>query len=301
MPKELLIGIIGLDTSHAPAFTKLLNDPQHEYHVPGGRVIAAYPGGSPDFELSISRVPAFTAQLRDELGVSIMDSPAAVAEACDAILLESADGRVHLEQFQAVAPYGKPVFVDKPLAIRSAEAREIADLARKHGIPFMSSSALRYAEGMAKALQSEGKSPVIGADVYGPMAIEPTQDGYFWYGIHSVEMLYAILGTGCEQVNVFSNEHHDIIVGTWSDGRIGTVRGNRAGNSQFGATIHREQECETVDVYSHPKPYYASMMEQVMAMFQTGEPPLAAEETLEVIRFIEAANESRLTGSPVRL
>ncbi|UNK18840.1 Gfo/Idh/MocA family oxidoreductase [Paenibacillus sp. N3/727] len=301
MSNVIKIGMIGLDTSHVLVFTQLLNNPDHEYHVPGGKVIAAYPGGSPDFELSISRVAGFTKQLQEEFGVQILDSPEAVAEVSDAILLESADGRVHLEQFRSIAPYGKPVFIDKPLAVRSDEAREIVELAKQYDIPIMSTSALRYAEGLVQALKASDKSSVTGADIYGPMTIEPTQNGYFWYGIHTVEMLFTILGKDCEQVTTFSNRDHDVIIGEWNDGRIGTVRGNRIGNVKFGATIHRKDECDSVDVYSHPKPYYASLMEQVMTMFQSGKTVLDIEETLQVIRFIEAANESRITRATVKL
>src|SRR5436190_16796273 len=39
---ELRIGMIGLDTSHAIAFTKLINDARDPSHVPGGKVIAAF-------------------------------------------------------------------------------------------------------------------------------------------------------------------------------------------------------------------------------------------------------------------
>lgn len=301
MSNEMRIGMIGLDTSHVLAFTQLLNDSNHEFHVPGGKVVAAFPGGSPDFELSISRVEGFTNKLREQFDVQIVDSPEAVAEICDALLLESADGRVHLEQFRRIAPFGKPIFIDKPLSIRSDEAREIAELAKHYNIPIMSTSALRYAEGLAAALYAPHQSPIIGADTYGPMAIEPTQTGYFWYGIHSVEMLFAILGRDCESVTTFSTADHDILVGKWRDGRLGTVRGNRAGNGHFGATIHREEKSDVVDISSQSKPYYASLMERVMNMFQTMEPDLTIEETLEVIRFIEAANESGQTSKTVML
>ena len=39
--KGMRVGIIGLDTSHATAFTKLLNTPDDPQHVPGGRVVVA--------------------------------------------------------------------------------------------------------------------------------------------------------------------------------------------------------------------------------------------------------------------
>ncbi|MBE1444620.1 Gfo/Idh/MocA family protein [Paenibacillus sp. OAS669] len=299
--KTLNIGMIGLDTSHAPAFAELLNDPKHPYHIPGAQVTVAYPGGSPDFELSYSRVEGFTAKLRDSLGVEIVGTIEEVADRCDAILLLSVDGRVHLEQFKKAASYGKPVFIDKPFAVSSADAEAMARIVEERGIPLMSCSSVRYAQGLSEAIADKEKGRIIGVDCYGPMELQPTQPGLFWYGIHTVDMLYAAMGRGCKEVTAFTNEDYDEVVGVWEDGRIGTIRGNRKGNRTFGALVHREQASRFVDVYAHPKPYYASMLEAVLEMFRTGSAPIDMKETLEVIRFIEAANESRRTGSAVQL
>lgn len=301
MSKDVKIGLIGLDTSHVVAFTKLLNDATNEHHVAGGKVVVAYPGGSPDFELSHSRVEGFTNELRSDYGISIVDELEAVAEASDAILLESVDGRVHLEQFKKIAPFGKPVFIDKPFAVISEHAREIAELAKRHNVPLMSASALRYAEDLTAALGNSEKGKISGAETYGPMAIEPTQPGFFWYGIHAVEMLFAIMGGGCKHVTTTTTEDHDLIVGLWADGRIGTVRGNRTGNNTFGALIHREQGSDFVDIYANKKPYYASLLERIMVLFQTGKADIDIADTLQIIRFIEAANESRNSGKTVVL
>lgn len=53
------VGIIGLDTSHAPAFIELLNsdDPKPEHK--GFRVVAAYPYGSKTIENSYKRIPIY--------------------------------------------------------------------------------------------------------------------------------------------------------------------------------------------------------------------------------------------------
>lgn len=299
-PQSLNIGMIGLDTSHCTAFAKLLNDPNHEYHVHGGKIISAFPGGSPDFELSWSRLEKFTSSLRDEYGVQLLDSPEAVAERSDAILLTSVDGRVHLEQFRRIAPFGKPVFIDKPFAVTTADAKEMVRLAAENDVPIMSASSLRYAQGLVDALSGE-TSDILGADCYGPMEIQPTQPGLFWYGIHSAEMLYRILGKGCVQVTASTSEDHELVVGIWEDGRIGTIRGNRAGNKTFGAVIHRNNKTEFVDASLHPKPVYAGLLQAAIDMFQTRVATIDVQETVEIIRFLEAANESRATGKMIKL
>ena len=301
MTAELRVGMIGLDTSHVVAFAEILNSASHPYHVAGAKIVVAYPGGSPDFELSISRVEGFTKKLREEFRVEIVDSPKAVAERCDAILLESVDGRVHLQQFREIAPFGKPTFMDKPCAVTSADARVIVGLARQHRVPLLSCSSLRYSETLVAALANAADGPIFGADFLGPMALQPTQPGLFWYGIHTVEMLYATLGTGCREVAAVTTADHDLVVGRWTDGRIGTVRGNRKGNGKFAGLVHRDKGTTFVDASGHPKPYYASLLEQIIRLFRDRIEPIKLEETVEIIRFIEAANESRATGKTVTL
>ncbi|MFC4557983.1 Gfo/Idh/MocA family protein [Virgibacillus kekensis] len=299
MTDNLRVGIIGLDTSHSVAFTRLLNDASDKYHVPGGKVVTAFPGGSPDFDLSISRVKGFTNELNDNYDVKIVDSIEIVAKEVDAILLESVDGRVHLEQIKKIISYKKPIFIDKPFSLQKDEAEEMVQLAKEYQTPIMSTSALRFAEALTDVLSKSDKGEIIGADCFGPMELQEKQPGFFWYGIHAIEMLFAILGEGAREVTVTTNKEHDIIVGLWQEGRLGMVRGNRKGNGQFGAVIHFEQGSEYVDINAHGKPYYASLLDQIMAFFQDGIPRVSINETIEVIRFIEAANESRVTGNTV--
>ncbi|MCR2822950.1 gfo/Idh/MocA family oxidoreductase [Lederbergia panacisoli] len=285
--------MIGLDTSHVIAFTKLLN----EHDVPGGEVVVAFPGGSSDMEFSYTRVEGFTTEVRNQ-GIKIVQSPEEVAEECDAILLESVDGRVHLEQFSKIASFRKPTFIDKPFATSSEDAREIFRLAEQFGTPVMSCSSLRYSDGLSKALTKSGA--IYGVDCYGPLAMEPTH-GLFWYGIHTVEMLYRVFGAGCAKVTATKNEDHDLIVGEWKDGRIGSIRGNRKGNHSFGALIHRETGTQFVNVDADEKPYYASLLEEIIVFFKSGVSPINNLETLEITRFLEAATESRETGKTVTL
>lgn len=296
----LRIGIIGIDSSHAPTFSQMLNDKDHPFHVAGGQVTIAYPGGSPDFEMSYSRIEGFTAQLRDR-GVQIVDSPEEVAANCDGILMTSVDGRIHLDQFHRVAAYRRPIFIDKPMTVSSSEARDIFSIAHTQNISIMSCSSLRYAEELTIALEESDTSKIIGMDCYGPMALQPTQPGLFWYGVHTVEMLFRSLGKGCLKVTAATTEDHDVITGVWENGVMGTIRGNRKGNNQFGALLHHESHTQFIDVNRHPKPYYASLLEKIMTMFVTGSPDIDQDETLQIIRFMEAANESRETGLTVYL
>src|SRR5688500_2117662 len=300
-PTDLRIGLISLDTSHAVAFTKRLNDPADPEHVRGGRVVAAFPGGSPDFELSISRVPGFTKQLGEHFDVQMMVSPEAVAEAVDLVFIVSADARLHREYFARTVRFRRPTFIDKSFALTSADAREIFGLAREADVPVMSCSALRYSENLVSAVGDSSAGAVVGCDVFGPMEIQPTQPGLFWYGIHSVEVVNRVMGRGCKHVLAESNGRGDAITGVWDDGRIATVRGLRKSHHRFAATVHREKDYQFVDLSGGKRSYYAGMIEAILRTLPDGKSDVAPEDTLEIIRVIEAANESRETGKTVTL
>ncbi len=294
------IGLVGLDTSHSVAFTKCFNKAGDAEHVAGGTVVAAFPGGSPDFDLSISRVAGYRKTLEEEYGVKMMGSPAEVAGVVDLLVLGSCDGRVHRKQFEETVGFHRPTFIDKPIATSSADAKAIFDLAARENVPVMSCSALRYAENLTKAMK-EGEGPVLGVDVFGPMAEQETQPGLFWYGVHCVEVIERVMGVGCKEVHATKNKEGDLISFVYGDGRMASMRGMRVGHHKFGAAIHREKGFQFVDISGGKRSYYAGMLDAMMATLPMRKSDIKAEETLEVVRMIEAANEARATGKVVRV
>ena len=296
--KDLKLGLIGLDTSHVLYFCDSFNNPQAIQPLPGARIVAAWPGGSPDLHSSISRVPGYTADLRDKFGVRILDSIEAVASEVDAVLLTSLDGRVHREQFARVAAAapGRPVFVDKPFALSAADARAIFEIAARHHVPMFTSSSLRFTGAITRVVTPETRATVCGADFHGPAALEPTNPGFFWYGIHGIEMLYAAMGTGCERVHCTSINDYDLVTGVWRDGRIGTFRGNRTGNWEFHGLVHFEKQTAHVNVSTETKGFFTCLAEAILEFARTRRVPIEPAETIEMIRFIEAANDSRDHG-----
>ena len=292
----LRAGIIGLDTSHSVHFTRILNDPEDENHVPGCRVVAAYPQGSPDIESSVRRVPEYTRRVR-EMGVEIVPSIEALLEKVDVVLLETNDGRPHLEQAAPVLKAGKPVFIDKPVAGSLADVIAIYELSKRYGTPVFSSSALRYAAGVQEVVKGKvGK--ILACDAYGPGNLEPTHPDLFWYGIHGVETLYTVLGPGCVELSRMTTASDDVVVGRWSDGRLGTFRGRRTGKRGFGGTVFGSDAIAPLGGFTG----YPPLVARIVEFFETGVPPVDPATTLEIYVFMEAADESkRRGGAPVRL
>jgi hypothetical protein len=296
---DVRVGIIGLDTSHVVEFTKLLNDETHSEHVSGARVVAAFKGGSPDVHASASRLEKFTSELSQRFHVVMVNDIPTLCEMVDAILLESVDGRVHLEQVRPVFRAHKRVFIDKPLAAGLADAAEIVRLGRVMKTSWFSASSARFAPEFVALRRNEQIGPILGVAAYGPAPLEPSNPGLLWYGIHAVEALYTVMGAGCESVTSSSNADYDLVVGKWKDGRIGTVRGIRKGKDDLGVLAFGEK---TILFTPLKDDSYAPLVREIVRFFQTGEVPVHDAETLETIAFIDAAERSRrLGGVPVQL
>jgi len=288
------VGIIGLDTSHATAFTKALNDPSAGPEFGGYKVTAAYPRGSNDIKSSTDRIPGYTEEVK-KMGVEITGSIQDLLEKTDVILLETNDGRLHLEQALEVMKAGKRMFIDKPIAASLSDAISIFNAAAHYKVPVFSSSSLRYSQGADEiAKGSIGK--VLGADAFSPATLEKTHPDLFWYGIHGVETLFAVMGTGCKKVTGIFTEDTDLVTGLWADNRIGTFRGIRRGKSEYGGTAFGEKGIVSVGRYNG----YNPLLVEIVRFFQTGIPPVTPEETIEIFAFMAAAAESKkLEGTAV--
>jgi len=288
MAENLRIGIIGLDTSHSEQFTLRLNDTANPNHVPGGRVVVAFPTGSPDLEESKSRIDGFTATLRDKFGVRIAGSIADLCKEVDAIMLLTLDGRPRLEQMKQVIAAGKPVFMDKPVAASLKDAVEIYKLASTAQVPVFSASALRWFPGIIEVATAE-KEPALGAISYGPAHILQHHPDLFFYGIHPAEGLFTVMGTGCISVTRSSTPAASVVTGIWAGGRIGTLHAIHEGAkgykiTRFGEKAITEQKTEGD---------YTPMLREIVKFFETKQAPVTAKETLEIYAFMEAAEESK--------
>ncbi len=291
--KVIRVGIIGLDTSHATAFTKILNNPKAPPELANCKVVAAYPKGSPDIKSSVERVPGYTEEVK-KAGVEIVDSIEALLTKVDAVLLETNDGRPHLEQVRPVLKAGKPVFIDKPVAGSLADAVAIYAEAKQAKVPLFSSSSLRFGKNtLAARAGSLGK--IKRCETSSPASLEPTHPDLFWYGIHGVESLFTVMGQGCESVKRGKTAEGQIeVTGKWTEGRVGIFR---EGKGYTGKAVGEKGE-GPVGSYDG----YEPLVVDIVKFFRTGVAPVSPEETLEIYAFMEAADESkRRDGAEVTL
>lgn len=286
----LRVGIIGLDTSHSIAFTKTLNASDAGSTYNNYKVVAAYPYGSLDIKSSVDRIEGYIKQVKD-MGVEVVDSIDTLLQKVDVVLLETNDGRRHLEQAIPVLKAGKRMFIDKPMAASLADAMSIFRASEQYGIPVFSASSLRYIGGMDE-IKNGTIGKILGADTFSPATIEKTHPDLFWYGIHGVEILFTAMGTGCKTVTRVFTPETDLVTGTWEGNRIGTFRGIRTGRSGYGGSVFGEKAIKPLGAYAG----YNPLLSEIVNYFQTGVIPVAPEETLEILAFMEAADESKKKG-----
>src|SRR3954468_23907367 len=313
---EIRIGIIGCDTSHVTAFTETLNNPNAKNHIAGGKVVAAYKGGSPDIPSSASRVEGYARTLHDKYGVQFYDTIEELCHNVDAVLLESVDGRPHLQQFKAIlhsfpptgpekggerllhganAPGRKlPVFIDKPMASSLKDVAQIFRLAKQAGVPVFSSSALRFGKD-TQAVRQGSLGKVTYAETSSPCELEPHHPDLVWYGVHGVESLFTVLGTGCEVVKRGKTAEGKIeVTGLWSEGRKGIYREDK----EYHGVAKGEKGEAKVGSFNG----YEPLVQAIITFFQTGVAPVKPEETIEMFAFMEAADASKARGgAPVKL
>jgi len=190
----------------------------------------------------------------------------------------------------------KPIFIDKPLASTLNDARAIAKMLDDARVPWFSASSLRWSE-MTEKLGGPG---IQGATTWGPGPVEEHhQLELSWYAIHPIEVLFTLMGPGCEEVTRIAGADSDEMQCRWRDGRIGSVRALRPYGT-YGAVVFRKDGVSM----SPPKPRagYETLVREIVKFMETGTPPVSNAETLEIFAFMDAAQRSKEAGGkPMRL
>lgn len=288
--KVVKVGIIGLDTSHSTAFTELLNGDSDDPYVRKFEIVAAYPYGSRTIESSYKRIPGYIEEVK-KYGVEITSSISELLDKVDCVMIETNDGRLHIEQAVEVFKSGKICYVDKPAGATLGQTIALYRLADAYGVPIFSSSALRFSPENVK-LHDGVYGKVLGADCWSPHKTEPTHSDFGFYGIHGVETLYTLMGTGCECVSRVSSEDGDIVSGVWKDGRLGTFRAIVSGPAIYGGTAFTADGAVPAGGYAG----YKVLLNQILDFFISGKSPIPDEETIEIFAFMKASNMSKARG-----
>lgn len=299
IPKNLIVpssaqrrrvGIIGLDISHGVSLAKMLNAEDADHRFLGYKVVAAYPKGTERIEAIAARIEGYTREIQN-YGVEIVSSIQELLSKVDAVMVMTNDGTIRLEQTLEVIKAKKPVFLNKPAAAVLKDVMVIYHEAAKNRVPIFSSSSLRFFD--REILKEENIGKVMGVQTYSPALLEPSHTDLFWYGIHGVEILYTVLGKGCQTLSRVHTPDSDIVTGVWGDGTVGVFRGIRSGRRGYGGTVFGEKKIAEI---VRSKQANEDMLATIAIFFETGQSPVDVQDTIEIYAFMAAADESKNNG-----
>ena len=166
------VGIVAIDNYQSLAFTQLFHKPPEDNPaLKGLQVVAAWPGGSPDIEATITDAERWREHLV-KAGVSMEDSVEAVLSQVDTVMLMTADGRPHLPLARQILKARKPLYIGRPMAASLEDVIEIFELAKQYDTPVFSCSQHRYSPGFIGMRNHEEVGQVLGCMVYGGCPIE---------------------------------------------------------------------------------------------------------------------------------
>lgn len=288
------IGICGLGTSHVLEFVRRLNHealPPEEF-VDGARVVAIWPGAP--LILEPKTFERYLLELR-QLGLRVVERPEELLRWADAVFIEDQDGASHPDLATFFLKAHCPLFIDKPLALTRTAAEAIVSCAQQHATPVFSASALRFCQQL-RCLQV---GRVEGVFAYAPGFLHPRNPGLLHYGLHAVEMLYALLGPGVLTVSAVSQMGGDALWAVWQDGRLGQLSARRQGAVGYGLTAFGPETIQTVQIDLSFA--YRDLLQVILPVLAGRPAPFTYDELIETIVFMEAALRSAATGQRVFL
>lgn len=280
------IGLIGNDTSHVAIFAHMLHDVKNPYYHHEARFAGYIRGYSEDTPISRDRANHYEGLLKD-FQIPCFQGVELLNEMVDAWMIVTVDGRNHLDWFEKIAAFQKPVFIDKPMTIGMKSFHRIVELSDAYGTPVFSASGLRFSE----ILKGLDKSKVQSLYAYGPLPLQDKMPGYYWYGIHTLEWIDELFDAEVEDFTRLRCKDYELLKLQFEDGRQAIFRGEYKWNDKFGGVLHDRDEPVFLQFRKTEKPYYASLLEQILAFFETGRPPVDLKRTKRILRWIEEINK----------
>jgi predicted dehydrogenase len=290
--------MLDFDTSHVVEFARRLNHREigEDQWVDAAKIVVACAGQS---RIMPERIPQCRKEI-EGLGIPLVSRPEDMIGLVDGMLIESQQGSVHWDRAHPFLKAGLPCFIDKPFTCGVADARKLVRLAAEKHVPIFSASSLRYAPELVDFVARSTPGSIQGALAYSPGTLHEGNPGLYHYSIHAVEILYTLLGPGCERVTCTHAPETDVATGYWRDGRIGSIRGIRGPRIDYGCIVFTEQGEQHLPLDT--RYIYRELLKKIVEMFQTNKAPLNPAVTVEIMAFIEAALKSANNeGSPVRL
>ncbi len=277
------LGVIGVDSSHLPEFTRRIKA-LNESGESRCKVTALWDPGNHD----LPNAPTWKKQA-EEMGVSPIASCDAMLDQVEGVLVLAVNGNKHAALARAALERGLPTYIDKPLTCDLNQARQLLAMARKSSARCYSASSLRFAAEI-ESIKRGALGKLHAIDAFGPGELHESMAGLFFYGVHTIDMVDAIWGPGVKRVSAIHMSDRDLLDLEYNDGRYARLRMERKGSYDFGATVHGEKgltqfKVDFADVYNR-------LVKGMVRFFAGGPAPAAMRDIVENVAVMEAGNQS---------
>lgn len=281
------LGAIGADSSHLPEFSKRIKA-LHEEGQTRCRVTHVFDPGGHD----LAEAPKWLEKTKAEFGVEQVGSMDELLSKVDGVMVLSVNGHKHLNLALPSLGRGLPTYVDKPLTCSLDEARQLLAAARKGGARCYSASSLRFAPEVTE-YDRAAMGNLVAIDAFGPGQHHALMEGFFFYGVHTIEMVDALWGRtggGVRRVSAIHTDGRDLLDLDYRDGRYARLRMERKATYDFGATVHGDKKLYQFKVDFGP--VYMRLVQGMTRWFEGGPAPAELRDIVENVAVMEAGNAS---------
>ncbi|MGQ9515460.1 MAG: Gfo/Idh/MocA family protein [Thermoproteota archaeon] len=228
---------------------------------------------------------------------NIVSDPIEMIGKIDIAFIEFRHGGLHLDYARPFIESGIPVFIDKPLAVNTADAKRLIQLAKEHNVPMTSFSTLRFTN-LAKELGDlfKAEEPVF-LSVTGPADPESGYGGLIFYAIHVAELFNEIAGFGIHEVMAIRRDkntsatlvHEKVLGKLMTSSEIDLFAAEGVTKKSYIAKKLGDE------------PYYRNGIIKIREMLDGKFWPLDAQDMFESVAIIKAIEESILSGKPAKV
>jgi len=252
----MTIGMIGAQNSHAAHFLNAINSEKLYEGVRAGYI---YGGDDPETCAKLATLH------------NLEDCPdeETLIEKSDAVVITYRKGSMHYKAAMKALHAGKPAFIDKPFTTDVYEAKKIVDYANENGLLICGGSNLKGISGIADISGKIEPGDTVVFSYFTDPASE--YDGYFFYGIHTVELCLSIFGLDYKNVSAVNNDGMVVSIVSYPE------------NTCVIVTSPEFQTFDVVDVVVHGKKatthyplaldYQNVGSDELIDMVKTGKPP----------------------------
>ena len=274
------VGIVDVHTSHPATFTSYLHKGDR------ARVMAVCDDG-----LVKKRRDGFIKEFEVK---NIYSTPEDMVDEIDIAFIQSCNWDEHIKKALPFIKAGKPVYIDKPTVGNLKDCQELEKLAEDRAV-ILGGSSLRYCQ----EVEEFRKKP---ADEVGRILSVFTNIGVdeFNYGIHAMEMVQGLLGTGAEAVSfIASSEEIAQYLVEYKDGKLVIYQTQQGIWQPFTMTIITTKN--TFQIKVDNAKIYGALLDRICDFMEKGSALSPVAELTETVKIYLAGKVSKKKNSKIKL